>query len=74
MPKLASEAIPNELLMYERKKRHWTRDDVVKNILTIDANAGVDENTVGRWERGTTEPTAHHLRLLTQLYQGSIEE
>lgn len=74
MPKPASEATPNELLLYERKKRHWTREDVVENILDIDKEASVDANTVGRWERGITEPTAHHLRLLTTLYQRSIEE
>src|SRR5579872_1856826 len=74
MPKSASEADPNELLLYERRKRHWTRDDVVQNILNIDANAGVDANTVGRWERGITEPTSHYLNLLTILYGRSIEE
>ena len=74
MPKPASEAVPNELLQYERKKRHWTRDDVVESILKIEETAGVDANTVGRWERGSTEPSAHHLRLLTRLYERSIEE
>jgi len=74
MPKSAAEAIPNELLLYERRKRHWTRDDVVENMLNIEHDAGVDANTVGRWERGITEPTAHHLRLLTTLYKRSIEE
>lgn len=74
MTKPASEAIPNELLLYERKKRYWTREDVEENILAIDEEATVDANTVGRWERGVTEPTAHHLRLLTMLYQRSVEE
>lgn len=74
MPKPASEAVPNELLLYERRKRRWTRDDVVENILNLENAASVDANTVGRWERGITEPTARHLRLLTTLYQRSIEE
>lgn len=74
MPKPASEAVPNELLHYERRKRRWTRDDVVEHILKLEHAAGVDANTVGRWERGTTEPTARHLRLLTMLYQRSIAE
>src|SRR5215470_9653236 len=74
MPKTASEAVPNELLIYERKKRRWTRDDVVEKIFNLELTAGVDANTVGRWERGITEPTAHHLRLLTTLYKRSIEE
>jgi tetratricopeptide (TPR) repeat protein len=74
MPKPAAEAVPNELLLYERRKRRWTRDDVVENILNIDNTVTMDANTVGRWERGITEPVAHHLRLLTMLYQRSIEE
>ena len=74
MPKPAGEAAPNELLIYERRKRHWIREDVVEKIRKLDNTAGVDANTVGRWERGITEPTAHHLRLLTTLYERSIEE
>lgn len=74
MPKLAAEATPNELLQYQRNKRRWTRDDVVENLLKLDPEAGVDANTIGRWERGATEPSAHHLRLITTLYQRSSEE
>src|SRR5712692_7717386 len=74
MPKPAWEAVPNELLMCERRKRHWTREDVVEKIFNSENTAGVDANTVGRWERGITEPAAHHLRLLTTLYKRSIEE
>ena len=74
MPKPAGEAAPNELLIYERRKRHWIREDVVEKIRKLDNTAGVDANTVGRWERGITEPAAHHLSLLSTLYERSIIE
>lgn len=74
MPKPASEANPNELLQYERNKRHWTHEDVMKHISRLDASVAIDANTVGRWERGITEPTSHHLKLLTGLYGRRSEE
>ena len=74
MPKPASEAVPDELLLYERTKRHWTRDDLLAKIQEIGNAEGLDINTIGRWERGITEPGSHHLNLLSTLYGRSIEE
>ena len=74
MPKSAAEASPmNSYCMSVAKdaghETMWWRI-----CSTLRHDAGVDANTVGRWERGITEPTAHHLRLLTTLYKRSIEE
>lgn len=71
MPKAAAEAIPNELLIYERERRHWTQEDVAERIEGL---GGEGPKAVGRWERGIIKPSPYYLRQLAALYERSVEE
>jgi len=71
MPKVAADAIPNELLIYERERRHWTQEDVAERIEVFGAEG---PKTVGRWERGIIKPSPYYLRQLAALYGRSVEE
>ncbi|HLX40131.1 MAG TPA: NB-ARC domain-containing protein, partial [Ktedonobacteraceae bacterium] len=66
--KKAEDALPNELLSYEREHRQLTQEEVAEQI-------GVpDYNMIGRWERGITLPSAHHRQQLTTLFGKSARE
>lgn len=71
MPRSAAEAVPNELLIYEREQRHWTQEEVAEKIAGLGAEG---PKTVGRWERGVIKPSPYYLRQLAALYGRSIEE
>src|SRR5262249_15369220 len=60
--KTAATAFPNELLSYERERRHWTQEYVAEQI---DAP---DPKMVGKWERGIIVPTPHYRQKLTTLF------
>lgn len=66
--KKALEAFPNELLSYERERRHWTQEEVAGYI------GAPDPQMVGRWERGITRPTTHYLQQLVALFDKSARE
>src|SRR5579875_2775364 len=71
MPRSAAEAIPNELLIYERERRHWTQEEVAEKIAGLGAEG---PKTIGRWERGIIKPSPYYLRQLAALYGRSVEE
>lgn len=71
MPKVAAEAITNELLTYERERRHWTQEDVAERIEGLGAEG---PKTIGRWERGIIKPSPYYLRQLSALYERTVEE
>jgi tetratricopeptide (TPR) repeat protein/transcriptional regulator with XRE-family HTH domain len=50
-----------ELLLWERKRRHWTRKDVAENL-------GVAEVSIYRWETGRVTPRSDELRAILALY------
>lgn len=66
--KTAATAFPNELLSYERERRHWTQEYVAEQIGAPDAKM------VGKWERGIIVPTAHYRQKLTTLFGKSARE
>src|SRR6266487_730270 len=88
MPKLAKDAIPNELLRYERERRNRTQEEVVKpeklkplpprrlrkkpRIKPVPDI--VEAKTIGKWERGTLIPTRHYQRQLAVLFGRSERE
>jgi tetratricopeptide (TPR) repeat protein/transcriptional regulator with XRE-family HTH domain len=71
MPRTASDATPNELLIYERERQHWTQEDVTEKVEGLGAEG---PKTVGRWERGIIKPSPYYLRQLAALYGRSVEE
>ncbi|HEV2583709.1 MAG TPA: NB-ARC domain-containing protein [Ktedonobacteraceae bacterium] len=66
--KKAEDAIPNELLSFEREQRLWTQEEVAEHIGAPDANM------VGRWERGITRPTSYYRQQLLTLFGKSTRE
>jgi tetratricopeptide (TPR) repeat protein/transcriptional regulator with XRE-family HTH domain len=66
--KTAATAIPNELLSYERERRHWTQEYVAEQI------GAPDPKMVGKWERGIILPTAHYRQQLITLFGKSARE
>lgn len=66
--KTAASATPNELLSYERERRHWTQDNVAAQI------GAPDPKMVGKWERGIIVPTPHYRQKLSTLFGRSARE
>ena len=65
---MTSNSLPNELLKYERERRHWTQVDVAEKV------GAPDPKMVGKWERGITTPQSQYTRKLTQLFEKSARE
>ena len=61
----AKEALPNELLSYEREQHHWTQDEVAERI------GAPDGKMVGKWERGIIVPTPRYRQKLELLFKKS---
>ena len=51
---------PNKRLRYERERRGWSQDKVAEKL-------GTDGRSVGRWERGVTNPTSYYQEKLCEL-------
>ncbi len=66
--KKAEDALPNELLSFERERRLWTQEEVAERIGAPDAN------TVGRWERGIIRPSSYYRQQLSKLFGKSVRE
>jgi tetratricopeptide (TPR) repeat protein len=66
--KMAADALPNELLRYEREQRNWTQEDVAEQI------GAPDPKMVGKWERGVTTPQLHYSKKLAELFEKSVRE
>ncbi len=66
--KKAENSLHNELLSYERERRHWTQEEVAEQI------GAADSNMVGRWERGITSPTTQYRQKLVTLFGRSASE
>lgn len=66
--KKAKNAIPNELLAFEREQRQWTQEEVAERIELPDAK------TLGRWERGITSPSSFYRQKLVTLFGKSARE
>jgi tetratricopeptide (TPR) repeat protein len=65
---MAADALPNELLKYEREQRNWTQEDVAEQI------GAPDPKMVGKWERGVTMPHLHYGKKLAELFEKSVRE
>ena len=66
--KIAADALPNELLRYEREQRNWTQEDVAEQI------GAPDPKMVGKWERGIITPQLHYSKKLAALFEKSTRE
>jgi tetratricopeptide (TPR) repeat protein/transcriptional regulator with XRE-family HTH domain len=66
--KIAADALPNELLRYEREQRLWTQDYVAQQI------GAPDPKMVGKWERGIIKPQLHYCKKLSALFEKSTRE
>lgn len=65
---MAKKPHANELLSYERERRHWTQDYVAKHI------GAPDTKIVGKWERGITVPAPYYRQQLEMLFGKSARE
>lgn len=65
---MTANSLPNELLKYERERRHWTQVDVAERI------GAPDPKMVGKWERGITTPQPQYARKLAELFEKSARE
>lgn len=65
---MTANSLPNELLKYERERRHWTQVDVAEKI------GAPDPKMVGKWERGITIPQPQYTRKLTEIFEKSARE
>lgn len=65
--KKAAMATPNQRLVEERLRRHWSQQEVADRIGTTAIN-------VSRWECGTTSPGKHFRHQLCDLFGKSTQE
>jgi transcriptional regulator with XRE-family HTH domain len=70
--------MPNALLRHERYSRNWTLQDLADKLYAMcieeGRKSGISSDTVGRWERGRSQPEAHYRAKLCTLYGKSSEE
>jgi tetratricopeptide (TPR) repeat protein len=66
--KMAVDALPNELLRYEREQRNWTQEYVAEQI------GAPDPKMVGKWERGIITPHLYYSKKLAALFEKSVRE
>ena len=64
---LNEEIVPNERLRRARHLRGWTQSDLAEAV-------GTDFETVSRWERGITMPSAYFRELLCSVLEKTPEE
>lgn len=67
---------PGALLKEHRLQRGWTQQDLADELYRRcteqgKASAGINADTVGRWERGKSTPCALYRRHLAQMFQVS---
>ena len=65
--KKANQAIPNQWLINERLRHHWTQKEVAERI-------GTSAMNYSRWERGTTSPGTYFRSQLYQLFEKHPQE
>src|SRR5947209_11881150 len=65
MTKPVTNAVQNELLLFERTRRKWSQEDVADQLGLIEKDG---PKQVGRWERGIVKPSDYSLRKLERLY------
>src|SRR5437764_2452818 len=64
---LIEENVPNERLRRARYLKGWTQSDLAEAV-------GTDFETVSRWERGTTMPSAYFREHLCRVLEQTPEE
>ena len=69
---------PNTLLRRQREIRNFTLQDVADKLYEMcvkeDRESGISGDTVGRWERGISQPEAHYRAKLCELFGKSTTE
>src|SRR2546423_57931 len=63
---------PNTQLRHQRELRNFTLQDVADQLYDMCVNehrkSGISADTVGRWERGISQPEAHYRAKLCKLF------
>lgn len=69
---------PNTLLRRQRELRNFTLQDVADKLYEMcikeGRESGISADTVGRWERGVSQPEAHYRAKLCELFGKSTTE
>src|SRR5690348_1431789 len=65
---MAKRVSTNELLSYERERRHWTQEYVAEQI------GAPDTKMIGKWERGITIPAPHYRQRLEVPFGKNVRE
>jgi transcriptional regulator with XRE-family HTH domain len=71
--------VPNKQLRRHRLLRGWSLDDLASAVIELgkqlgERNLALTAKTVGRWERGESNPRAPYPKLLCALFGTSAEE
>lgn len=71
--------VPNEQLRRQRLRRGWSLDDLARAVVELgrqtgEKNLALTAKTVGRWERGESNPRSPYPKLLCTLFGLPAEE